>query len=221
MRDIVDYPAIWIRYNLPRIEQLDCIKTSNLNDASTKRILFAPTRISPRKQIEDIIYVAEMIKDLDLKIVVSGGLDDTPYKVYAKKIRKLNELAGYPVHFNEISMGQEEVFQHYRDSLCVLSTSKVEGFGIFALEALNFLKPVISYDSVGIRELAKFRGFESCGLYIVPNSNEMAKQIRILYNEDESFLACRSLLSYYVARYNRIYSFESQIKSLLMSCQLA
>jgi glycosyltransferase involved in cell wall biosynthesis len=215
---ICGFTPVWIKYNLPDTEQLSSITFPKKNEVTTKKIVFVPTRISPRKNIEDIIYVAEKLKDLKLSVVVSGGLNDTPYRDYAEKIRGLNNSLGFPVYFSELSMTRQEVIRHYFESFCVLSTSRIEGFGIFALEALNYLKPIISYDSTGIKELAGLRGFGSCGIRIVYGVKDMAKEIRTLHNDERIFLDRRRLLADFVNRYNQTYSFELQIKKLLISC---
>ena len=193
-----------IRYNLPKNEQ-NAYLSSPYKKSKKEKIIFVPSRISPRKNLEDIIRLAKLLPYN--KLVISGGLKDTKYIEYAKKIERLNKCLGSPVILNNNSLSSKEMNNYYHGCFCVLSTSKVEGFGIFALEALNYCKPVVSLDSDGIQEI---KNISQYGIYISKDVKDLAGYIRGL--DCSQYLILQKKIVEDINLYNENTSFEKQLE---------
>lgn len=207
--------SIWVRYNLPA-ETADEIRhgTWNLAAGSTARpFVFCPTRIAPRKNLNKVIQLACRLHGYGIDVRVSGGLDDSLYLAYTRELVRANERAGQPLNFNRTSLSDAQMRQQFAACLCVISTAAVEAFGIFALEAIQHDKPVVSFDSIGIRELAEFDQMRS--IRLVGNVEEMAAEIVRMSAVPTYYKETLSRVNAYRQCYNRQIDFDRLLQDAL------
>lgn len=136
---------------------------------SNSYLILQPTRIVPRKRIEQAI---ELVRRLDLPAVLlishAGGDEGTEYEAY---LRDYAEFMGAPVvfagdrinHERGRTAGGEKIYSLadvYREADLVTYPSAIEGFGNAFLEALYYQKPIVvqRYDVFKTDILTK--GFE-------------------------------------------------------------
>ncbi len=207
--------SIWVCYNLPT-EVAGEIRngTWNLAAEGTERpFVFCPTRIAPRKNLNQVIQLAHRLRSDSIDVRVSGGLDDSLYPAYARELLKANERAGRPLKLNRTSLSDAEMREHFATCLCVISTADVEAFGIFALEAIHHGKPVVSFDSIGIRELAEFDQMRS--IRLVGTVEEMAAEIVRMNAVPTYYKETLSLVDAYRRRYNRLVDFDRLLQDAM------
>ena len=160
-----------------------------------------------------MIQVARRLRSDGIDVVVSGGLDDSLYPDYARELMQANARAGRPLNLNRTSLSDAEMRQQFASCLCVISTAEVEAFGIFALEAIHHGKPVVSFDSIGIRELAEFDQMRSVRL--VGNVEEMATQIVRLHAVPTYYQERLSAIDAYRQHYNRLIDFDRLLQDAM------
>jgi glycosyltransferase involved in cell wall biosynthesis len=207
--------SIWVRYNLPN-EVADEIRrgTWKLAAGATERpFVFCPTRIAPRKNLDRVMHLARRLRSYGIDVRVSGGLDDSLYPAYARELMQANERAGRPMHFNRTSLSDAEMRQHFATCLCAISTAEVEAFGIFALEAIHHGKPVVSFDSIGIRELAEFDRMRS--IRLVGTVEEMASEIARMNATSAYYQETLSSVDAYRRCYNRRIDFDRLLQDAI------
>lgn len=206
------FHSFWIRYNIPQSEivrfqmarRRHCMATPLKNSSI---FVLAPTRISPRKNIEQLILLAEHLIEHNIKVCITGGLGDSTYPHYVKSLVALNNKHGNPIELNQHALEEEEMLRLFSTALAVVSTSNVEGFGIFALESLNFLCPVITFDSNGIKELAE-NFSDGRGITMVDNTSHMVSTIVALANQPGKDI---QQIERSIEEYNKNFSFEQQM----------
>ena len=103
--------------------------------------------------------------------------------------------------------------QQFAACLCVISTSEVEAFGIFALEAIYHGKPVVSFDSIGIRELAEFDQMRS--IRLVGNLEEIATEIVRLHAVPTYYQETLSAIDAYRRHYSRLIDFDRLLQDAI------
>ena len=207
--------SIWVRYNLPT-EVADEIHhgTWKLAAGDTERpFVFCPTRISPRKNLDKVIQLAHRLHCHGIDVRVSGGLEDSLYPAYAKELVQANEKAGRPLKLNRTSLSDAEMRRQFAACLCVISTAEVEAFGIFALEAIHHGKPVVSFDSIGIRELAEFDQMRS--IKLIGNVEEMAAEIAQMNAMPIYYKETLSSVDAYRQRYNCQIDFDRLLQDAI------
>lgn len=207
--------SIWVRYNLPTKAD-DEIRHGiwkSAAGATARPFAFCPTRIAPRKNLDAVIQLARRLHGYGIGVRVSGGLDDSLYPAYTRELVQANERAGRPIHFNRTSLSDAEVRKQFAACLCVVSTADVEAFGIFALEAIHCGKPVVSFDSIGIRELAEFDRMRS--IRLVGNTEEMATEIVRLYAVPSYYQETLSRVDAYRRCYNRRINFNRLLQDAM------
>lgn len=201
-------PSEWLRYNLSKEEIINIIPDNYIK----QNIVFVPSRISPRKNIEHLILLAQKLSNYNINVILSGGLEDSIYPDYVRRLIEINKKNDNIIKFNKKSLSYNQMVNYYDKALCVISTSHLEGLGIFALEAINYLKPIISYDSIGIREICDSK---ENGIMIVGNIEEMARNILKLYCDDEYYNVIVKLIYQYKSKYNDKVNFEQEWNKII------
>ena len=134
-------------YNgIPNIEQEVSVKPKFIPQ---KPFVFTISVIKPSKNLIALVEWMELMPDLNL--VISGNT----LHPYGEKLRKrINELKleNRIIITNEIS--ENEKIWFFRECLAFVSTSKLEGFGIPAIEAMRFGKPVFLSNMTSFPEVA-------------------------------------------------------------------
>jgi len=114
-------------------------------------VLFLPTRVLPRKNLEDAIELIASLKALEKKptLIITGAHDphNASSALYLRKIRELiqkRKLRKEIIFMHVlIPVGFRQLLSLYRLCDAVLMTSRQEGFGLPLLEAGAHSKPVI------------------------------------------------------------------------------
>jgi glycosyltransferase involved in cell wall biosynthesis len=131
--------------------------------------------INKEKGLEHFVKMAVMVSELhpDAKFLVIGTPGDKNY--YDRCVRKV-KLEGLTAKFK--FAGYEECLPaaYCAMDLLVVPSLIREGFGMTALEGMAFGKPVVAYDSGGLREILHAAG---CGEQLVPAENIAALAERV------------------------------------------
>ncbi|MBP9760718.1 MAG: glycosyltransferase family 4 protein [Candidatus Magasanikbacteria bacterium] len=112
-------------------------------------LLVTTSRISTRKNIEDMIRVVRIVKDrgISVRLMINGKVDRGNETYFAELKGLIHELAlDDAVVFNGF-VSDEDMRVLYACSDLFLLTSKYEGFGIANVEALASGTPVVTYDT--------------------------------------------------------------------------
>jgi glycosyltransferase involved in cell wall biosynthesis len=107
-------------------------------------------RLVPHKGVQHLIRAAGLIENKDIKFVVAGDgplLDDMKDELKRMSLTEKVRLAG-KVPYKELPN-----FYAACDMFTLPSTSRLEAFGIAALEAMSSGKPVVVSDIPGVREV--------------------------------------------------------------------
>lgn len=192
---------ILLRYNdshkifvIPHSIDGDYCYSSNGELVNSKRLI-ALCRLSPEKQIEDMINILSILKnrncDVELYIYGEGGervklekmIEDLDLQEYVY-------LPGYVSNIHEV----------YQNAFLSLLTSKCEGFSLAVLESLSHATPVIAYDiKYGPRSMIKHG--ENGYLFPMRSYEEIADTIESLVGNSDllnrlSLNAYKSSLKY-------------------------
>ena len=149
---------------------------------ATKSVVLAVGTLHPRKGYETLLHafakVAASVKEAECRIVGGEFGDGT----YGKSLRALASQLGVSerVHFVGFSANVE---QHMRDCALLAIPSRVEAFGMVALEAMRCAKPVVACRTGGLKEIIEHG---QTGALVSPgDADEMADaMICILENRD-------------------------------------
>lgn len=160
-----------------------------------KFIVLCVSLLKKTHRFKGIDYLIKALKHLDkihLVIIGNGELNKT-YQLLAERLDIADKITftGY--------VNDEELYDWYAKAgcLCLPSTSKKEGFGLVALEAMSMGTPVIVTDVCGIASIVKKA---KCGLVIKPKSVE---QIVVAINKlfsDKKMMAEMGSKAYKVAK---------------------
>lgn len=117
-------------------------------------LLVTTSRISTRKNIEDMIRVVRILSDQGIatRLFINGKVDrgNEGYFAELKSLIKELEIESHVVFNGFVS--DEDMRVIYACSDLFLLTSKYEGFGIANVEALASGTPVITYDTGAARD---------------------------------------------------------------------
>ncbi len=181
-------------------------------------ILFYPTRIVPRKNIELAIkIVADLIKQgQSTRLIISGAANiiSPPNQPYLRELKSLADecgLARQVIWANEYCVVDDQCLRAlYLASDALLFTSRQEGFGLPLTEAPFLRLPVFCSDIEPLRTIA---GGSATVFDLNASPENIAKMIRGTLDRDELFTKRRKLLRQYSAR--QLYS--DRLKPLLYS----
>jgi len=122
--------------------------------AGKEYLLVTTSRISTRKNIEDMIRAVRILKDRNIfvRLMINGKVDRGNEAYFAELKGLITELdIADAVVFNGF-VSDEDMRVMYACSDLFLLTSKYEGFGIANVEALASGTPVITYDTGAARD---------------------------------------------------------------------
>lgn len=150
-------------------------KISNL----TKKEFLAVGRLTKAKGFDNLIKIFSIYcknnKDWNLKIIGSGEEKD-----YLNKLIKDNKLEKRV----KIEPFTNNIKSYYLNSSALLVTSRWEGFGMTAIEAMEFGLPVITYD---IPSMIEITGNGKYGKLIKNNNmKEFSKELEYFSNSLEN-----------------------------------
>ena len=134
-------------------------------------------RLAEPKQPRKFIEVVKRLKDKfeTIKAVIVG---DGPLKEQSEQFIKENNLENNI----ELKGFKKNPYIYLKNSKILCMTSKYEGYGLVAVEALVLGKPVVATDVGGIPNIVN----ESCGK-ITSNINEMVDEITKLLNDENYY----------------------------------
>lgn len=144
-----------------------------LLQSEKRKVIFSIGRLVKEKGFDLIIEAAKKMNRLDICFVIAGN--GPMFKEYERLIKKYNlEDVVYLVGF--ISDKQRDQF--FEKSSMAIFPSRYEPFGIVALEAMKFTKPIIVSETGGLRGINKH--FET-GLFMNPDDvDSLIKQIELI-----------------------------------------
>ncbi len=117
-------------------------------DDDEKMVLYVG-RVVPHKGIQYLIRSAKHMDD-DVKYVVVGTGD---YKEYLKQLVRINDLEDRVIFAGRVPMKELPEYYAAADVFVLPSISRLEAFGIVALEALASGVPVVVSDIPGVRDV--------------------------------------------------------------------
>lgn len=164
-------------------------------------VLLLPARLVPRKRIEDAIHLVETLNASGTKVhlLLTGAFDphapnNSPSADYARWLhqRILSSPAAQNIHHlaSESPLTPEDVSSLYRICDSVILPSDHEGFGLPALEAALFSKPLLCKP---IPTLQNLPGTQPLDLH--PDRNHAAVEFIKDLTRDPRLKARKSVLS--------------------------
>jgi glycosyltransferase involved in cell wall biosynthesis len=117
------------------------------------KYILAVGRFSKEKGFEYLLRSFKLVleKRKDIKLVVIGGKRD-----YIRIIEKLAKSLGIIDNILILSnVSDEEVYSAFKHAELVVISSIYEPFGIVALEAMYFGKPIVAFKVGGLKEIVK------------------------------------------------------------------
>ncbi|MEK3770154.1 glycosyltransferase family 4 protein [Paenibacillus sp. FSL R5-0887] len=131
--------------------------------------------INKEKGLEHFVKMAVLVHAVhpSSKFVVIGSAGDKSY--YERCVRKV-KLEGLYTRFKFVGYAECLPSAYCAMDVLVVPSLIREGFGMTALEGMAFGKPVIAYDSGGLREILHAAG---CGENLVPASDISALAERV------------------------------------------
>ena len=158
-----------------------------------ERILSHLSNFRPVKRVIDVIEVAyRVMKKIPLKVMMIG---DGPERSVAEARARELEIAQHVVFLGK----QENVYLLLSSSDVFLMPSRLESFGLAALEAMACGIPCVTSNAGGLKELVK----EGISGYTAPvgDVDKMAQLVIGILGDDESYLR--------FSRCAREYAFEN------------
>ncbi|WP_423792556.1 glycosyltransferase family 4 protein [Methanocaldococcus indicus] len=177
---------LFFNYSIKKADEVICVSKAIKNEVGKGVVIYNGIDIEKYKNLGDenyILYVgaflktkgvdilAEISKELNYKFIFIG---DGPLFNKVKKIVKDNViLLGKKQH--------SEVINYLGRCSFVAVPSRIEGFGLVALEGFASYKPVVAFNRYGLRELItnNYNGF-------LANNKEEFKEYIITLMEDEN-----------------------------------
>lgn len=142
---------------------------------SEVRILFAG-RIAPEKGVEILIKSLQHLKDIPLRLIISG--DGT--LEYKKQLNVLADSLGVKDKIEWKGFVEDVFGEIINSDICVVPTIARESFGLSVVEAMSQGKPVITTSNGAQKEI--ITNWED-GILVSPSSSEeLANSIRELSN---------------------------------------
>lgn len=181
--DVIHVPIDWSRY--------DGEASPKVRELAKKRFIFAVAHPYPHKNMDTLIAAFGIVasKDKDLALVLSGK----PAPTIQAAADKLQPDARSRVHFTGF-VSDADLGALYRSANVFATPSRYEGFGMPAIEALGFERPVLVSDAGSLREVTLDRAnylppyatpeewAEALGALIdKPGDAALARKVRDLY----------------------------------------
>ena len=181
--------------------------------------ILQPTRVVPRKGIEQAIKLVSLLKDSRCKLVISHEAGDEGYEYLgmleqlAKEegvdMRVVADRVGEVRHWDSDGRKVYTLWDLYHHADFVTYPSTYEGFGNALLEAIYFRKPVlINRYSIFVRDIEP-KGFRLLTMdgFVTPTIARQVRQILTdaeLYNEivNHNYEVARQFYSYSTIRSN-------------------
>jgi len=160
-----------------------------------KPFLFAMGLVQPRKNFH---LLPALLKGNDYELIIAG-LNDYPYKDVVEEAIKKHGMAQRVKLIGAVT--EEEKYWYYKNCTAFLFPSFAEGFGLPAVEAMHFGKPVFLSDKTSLPEIGGdmayyFTDFDEAAMQRVfengmqqfyhDNPVEKIKQRAALFNWDRS-----------------------------------
>jgi glycosyltransferase involved in cell wall biosynthesis len=153
---------------------------SRLKLKGDRGIVLFVGRLERHKGIEHLL---ESAREVDANFLIVGGSEfEQKYRDMARRLNLGNKI----IFAGKVSEKDLPRFYSISDLLVLPSVSRLEAFGIVALEAMATGKPVVISDIPGVREVIT-NGRE--GLLADPvNPKDLAAKISILLNDEKKRL---------------------------------
>lgn len=165
------------------------------------------SRIDPLKRINLIIGAFKLLIDkygAKMKLIIAGSVEKKN-RFYLNKLYFMSR--GYPVEII-LNPSEDELLDLYRHAYAFIFASNNEPFGMAPLEAMSCGKPVIAaVNNGGVLDYLR-DGVN--GIHVKPDSNELAKALHILANNED--LVRR--LGIYARRTALLYDINNFVKKL-------
>lgn len=137
--------------------------------------------INKEKGLEHFVKMAVLVYAVhpSAKFVVIGSAGDKSY--YDRCVRKV-KLEGLYTRFKFVGYAECLPSAYCAMDVLVVPSLIREGFGMTALEGMAFGKPVVAYDSGGLREILHSAG---CGENLVPASDisALAERVNVMLSQ--------------------------------------
>jgi len=141
------------------------------NDIVRGEYILYVGNVRPHKNIEDLLKAFSNITNRTLNLVICGAIYDYPQfndLINKHPKRELIKVTGF--------VSSEMLHRYYINCFCVVMPSRYEGFGLPILEAMRYLKPIISSNAASLPEIGG-----NCINYFTPgNYEELAEKINDL-----------------------------------------
>jgi len=150
------------------------------NDDATDEFIFTAGSIRPARGLEDLIKASHLLKknDINIKIIIAGGVnsDSKEYLQYLIKLIQQYKLSDSIKFLGKIS--KNEMNWYYKNSKIFIMTSRVESFGMIAVEAMANGCFCISSNSSCLPEIFT----DSAFYYEAGDSVDLEQKIRSIIN---------------------------------------
>lgn len=167
-----------------KIKKIPCFTDKSFgageNGAEKNLILCVGGMSSEIKGVSHFIEVLNILRDKQWHAEIVG--DGSYIKEMKKKVNKI----GLEKRIQFVGMlSNEEINKYYqRCSMVVMPSMVPESFGLVGIEAMAFSKPVVAFDSGGIREWL-ING--ETGFFVERgNVREMAKRVSLILDDDST-----------------------------------
>ncbi|MNX10195.1 2-deoxystreptamine glucosyltransferase [compost metagenome] len=174
--------------------------------------------LTQEKGLEHFIDMALSlcIADKNVHFLVIGRIIDQEF--YAKCLSKVN-VSEYKARFTFVVFEESVEAAYCAMDIVVVPSLMPEGFGLTALEAMTYGKPVVAYASGGLREILEVAG--SGYLLAEPgNTHHLADRVNLLLS-DPGLSAGTAAMN--LQRVNEVFgpqAFEERLRQLLIQWSL-
>lgn len=139
------------------------------------RYILSVGSIDKRKNISTLIEGFNIVKDVDLKLLIAGDVNSVFNNKKNINLKKKNERVSFLGRVSDA-----ELSNLYLNALIFIYPSLYEGFGLPPLEAMYYNCPAIVSDIESLIEICN-----DASLYIDPNNPEdIARKIELLANDE-------------------------------------
>lgn len=161
-----------------------CTKPSAIPDNWSGTFLFTAGSIRPARGLEDIILALNDISEMDVAGLVIAGYTAPQTSQYRAKLTAIIERKkiNIPVIWVD-SLNPEEMSWCYQNCKIFVMTSRVESFGMIAVEAMSHGCVCISSDNPCLPEI-----FKDAAVYYSPeDSHSLSRQIQAMCHLDSRY----------------------------------